>query len=47
MSTLSLYHRTELTRTPKTGRREPVPRYAEIPDLRTKKFCSALEIPEP
>jgi mRNA interferase HicA len=32
---------------PSTGRREPVPCHAEIPDLLAKKICRALEIPEP
>jgi predicted RNA binding protein YcfA (HicA-like mRNA interferase family) len=32
---------------PHTGRREPVPRHSEIPDLLARKICRALEIPEP
>ena len=32
---------------PGTGRREPIPRHTEIPDLLAKKICRALEIPEP
>jgi len=32
---------------PQTGRREPVPRHSEIPDLLARKICRALEIPEP
>jgi predicted RNA binding protein YcfA (HicA-like mRNA interferase family) len=32
---------------PNTGRREPVPRHAEVPDLLARKICRALEIPEP
>ena len=32
---------------PVTGRREPVPRHTEIPNLLAKKICRALEIPEP
>jgi len=32
---------------PTNGRREPVPRHAEIPDLLVRKICRALEIPEP
>jgi predicted RNA binding protein YcfA (HicA-like mRNA interferase family) len=32
---------------PKTGRREPVARHAEVPDLLARKICRALEIPEP
>ncbi len=32
---------------PATGRREPVPRHSEIPDLLARKICRALEIPEP
>ena len=36
--------RRELTA---TGRREPVPRHFEIPDLLARKICRTLEIPEP
>lgn len=32
---------------PSTGRREPVPRHSEIPDLLVRKICRALEIPSP
>jgi mRNA interferase HicA len=32
---------------PRTGRREPVPRHLEIPDILVRKICRALEIPEP
>jgi predicted RNA binding protein YcfA (HicA-like mRNA interferase family) len=32
---------------PATGRREPVPRHAEVADLLAKKICKALEIPPP
>jgi len=32
---------------PKTGRREPVPRHSEIPDILARKICRALGIPEP
>lgn len=32
---------------PSTGRREPVPHHAEIPDLLVSKIYRALEIPEP
>ena len=32
---------------PATGRREPVPRHSEIPDLLVRKICRALNIPEP
>ena len=32
---------------PATGRREPVPRHNEIPDLLVRKICRALDIPEP
>ncbi|MDX2227861.1 MAG: type II toxin-antitoxin system HicA family toxin [Verrucomicrobiae bacterium] len=32
---------------PKTGRREPVPRHTEVPDLLVRKICKALEIPQP
>ena len=32
---------------PNTGRREPVPSHAEVPDLLARKICRALEIPEP
>ena len=32
---------------PNTGRREPVPRHAEVPDLLVRKICRALQIPEP
>jgi predicted RNA binding protein YcfA (HicA-like mRNA interferase family) len=32
---------------PATGRREPVPRHNEIPDLLARKICRALEIPDP
>jgi len=32
---------------PKTGRREPVPRHNEIPDLLVRKICRALDIPQP
>ena len=32
---------------PATGRREPVPRHQEVPDLLVKKICRALEIPIP
>jgi mRNA interferase HicA len=30
---------------PKTGRREPVPRHSEIPDLLARKICRCLEVP--
>ena len=29
---------------PKTGRREPVPRHSEIPDILVRKICRALGI---
>ena len=32
---------------PATGRREPVPRQNEIPDLLVRKICRALTIPDP
>lgn len=32
---------------PASGRREPVPRHNEIPNLLARKICKALEIPEP
>lgn len=32
---------------PATGRREPVPRHTEIPDLLVRRICRVLEIPEP
>lgn len=32
---------------PGTGRREPVPRHSEIPDLLARKICRALEVPDP
>jgi mRNA interferase HicA len=32
---------------PATGRREPVPRHNEIPDLLARKICRALEISPP
>ena len=32
---------------PRTGRREPVPRHSEIPDLLARKICRALEVPDP
>ena len=32
---------------PATGRREPVPRHSEIPDLLVRKICRALNIHEP
>jgi mRNA interferase HicA len=32
---------------PATGRREPVPRHNEIPDLLAKKICRSLGIPDP
>ena len=32
---------------PATGRREPVPRHSEIPDLLARKICRSLEIPVP
>lgn len=32
---------------PQTGRREPVPRHSEIPDILARKICRSLEIPEP
>jgi predicted RNA binding protein YcfA (HicA-like mRNA interferase family) len=31
----------------KTGRREPVPRHSEIPDLLARKICRTLGFPEP
>jgi mRNA interferase HicA len=30
---------------PSTGRREPVPRHSEIPDLLCRKICRCLEVP--
>lgn len=30
-----------------TGRREPLPRHAEIPDILARKICRALTIPDP
>ena len=32
---------------PATGKREPVPRHREIPDLLVRKICIALDIPQP
>ena len=32
---------------PASGRREPVPRHTEIPDLLVRKICKALEIQQP
>ncbi|MEM9080437.1 MAG: type II toxin-antitoxin system HicA family toxin [Verrucomicrobiota bacterium] len=32
---------------PATGRREPIPRHSEVPDLLCKKICRALEVPSP
>ncbi len=30
---------------PATGRREPIPQHAEIPDLLARKICRELEAP--
>jgi len=32
---------------PTTGRREPLPRHAEIPDLLARKICRALTVADP
>lgn len=32
---------------PATGRREPVPRHSEIPDILVRKICRALDVPQP
>ena len=32
---------------PATGRREPVPRHSEIPEILTRKICRSVEIPVP
>lgn len=32
---------------PRTGRREPVPRHSEIPDMLARKICRALQVPDP
>jgi hypothetical protein len=32
---------------PATGRREPVPRHNEVPDLLVRKICRMLGIPAP
>ncbi len=36
-----------ISRNPATGRREPVPRHTEIPDLLARMIGRASEIPEP